>query len=687
MKIKSLFQKISVFTCLIITPLCADMPRQPMMPDMSPAEIAEMEKMFDEIINNLDPETLAALEELGNQIIQEAQENGYDDPFEYIMHEAEREFPQDFPPLPTEKPTEPVVVQPPVTGSKATHLKTLIANLISDIAAIRQKAASNNTFASVLADYKYHIDDIIYYLNLIQTNPYLINYVLSTEFEPLHASLEKLHQSLHELMPQLEVPEFSLEGKVPHVVLGIPYAATQDEIVEMYQQKVKALEPQALKISMIAEGKSTQEIDKKIAEAKATTDDLVKAYSQLRSQEKSKFVFEKIMQAFADAIHQEKLLQEFTKLLKRYEPDALKMKEAQEKLEATARAEQEKAAKKRASFVTNPNFTMPAYSEKDPYYGNYATDYGYKGGRSDYYPSDYSRGGRGGEGWSPSSMGGDKTQTKPGEGGKGGGKQEPGKGGDDKKGPNEPAKGGKGKGGKGDGKDGKDGGKKGLNPDVQKKVDGLAKNFNLLDSILNPKSPITPNGLVLKDFAEYLTKDFDIAHPDDEVPALNDKRKFLDELAGVLKAIQTSVVNDIKELAKKTPDTLAKTLVAEYKEATKNLIAKFEKEETFKNSFRPLLDAATLVDNKINVKGKGSTTVPASKRALFYGKNETTLPKSDRELLEAIDALGGPKLLVQNPDDTHDPKNFKDYISIIEKLYEAKDGNSIKDRITPQKRR
>ncbi len=340
--------------------------QKPAMPDFNMSD--EDMKMITELIDSLDEEQIDFLTALGEGIIKEAEELGMD-PFDYLDMQTEelKELEKPIKPTPPQpgKPLEPEKKSTPIADVNTIEM---LKNLIRLIGDIRQKAAHDKEYANQLIPFKYRLDDLIYYLNLL-TNEKLTKYLAEKEFEPLLANLKQLHTHLAELEPQLNIAEFSLEGKNLYEILDLPRTATQDDIVQAYQQKIAATNPQTLEVRLIRQGKEKTEIDKALAEVNTKFAAINEAYTELRNQEESNYIFDQILAALTEATDKQLILEEIKKLFKKHEPEALKVQQEREKVEADARKLQEDALRKRAApgrMVFSMPPPQPSYSTYEP---------------------------------------------------------------------------------------------------------------------------------------------------------------------------------------------------------------------------------------------------------------------------------------------------------------------------------
>lgn len=179
MKIKSIIFFLSCFilttnSCLYaLTPEVTPAPRPPAANNSAKAPTPNLDfseedmKMFSEFIESLDQETIDALTAIGEEIIKEADELGID-PFDYIEMQAQVQEEFEKPTVPT--PAQPgKVVEPERKAPVLIDVNTIdmLKNLVHLIGNIRQKAQDNKDFSNQLIPFKYRLDDLVSYLNLL----------------------------------------------------------------------------------------------------------------------------------------------------------------------------------------------------------------------------------------------------------------------------------------------------------------------------------------------------------------------------------------------------------------------------------------------------------------------------------------------------------------------------------------
>lgn len=587
MKIKS----IVFFLCTLIS-----FNNTPLYASAGPSKKTDMEdlglseddmKMFTEFIDSLDEETINALTAIGEEIIKEADELGID-PFEYIEMQAkmQEEYDKTPPPAPALAPgkvTEPEKKAPIVDVGMIETLENLI-RLIGDI---RQKAAHDKEYANQLIPYKYRLDDLVFYLNILK-NPLLIKYFSDKEFESLTTNIKQLYARLAELEPQLNIKEFSLEGKNFYEILDLPRTATQDEIVQTYQQKIASSNPQTLEARLIRQGKTKEEINKALDEVNASFNSLNEAYTELRNQEEAKYIFDQILAAFSQATDQQLILEEIKKLLKKHEPEALKTQQEREKVEAEARKLQEEALKKRAlpgRMVFSMPPPLPPFSSYEPPVS-------------------------GGDFFGSSSFGATPSLTPPTSAGikaKGGSK------GTDKAGKKKDGDKKKKKKKKKKGEDTKGGDKGKAGEKLPSKVNAQVA---IIKSIIKDFSKAIENKKdLLGSFKELMTTPLTQPYLEDEIKKLAELQNFIKiDLKGILVTIPKKIKQGIGELKKdKTNEDI-------YKKAVAKEFENFEKQkpkEVGKQTAYQLIEPLLKFDATKQLQPKGGVLTPLDPAKLF----------------------------------------------------------------------
>jgi hypothetical protein len=541
-------------------------------PQMPPGMSEEEMKMFSEFIDSLDQETIDALTAIGEEIIKEADDLGID-PFEYIELQAQvqKEFEEKAakekaPEKPkVEKPTGPTI-----PTSDALSAQETFNGIVKVIPVIIQKASSDITLSNELLPFKYRLDDMVFYFTKLADSK-MLKYISDPEFAPLIEHAKKLYKDLITLNDQFYVAEFSLEGDNAYEVLDVSRLASQKEVVDAFEKLSKKTDPDMLELQLIREGKSDQQIKDQVSSAKKRFDDINNAYATIHAKEESKFILERILDAVAQAVDTNKILEESKKVLQKYEPDALKLKQEQEKQEAAARKTQDEYLKKRP--VTSRSFGMPPPS------GKYKKS-GSRDKYSNYDSGDYS-----------SSPAGSKSKdrttsafkpTKTSAGGKIGDKKKE----DEKKEKKKKKAAAGDKKGKDDGKKAGDKGdkkdeKKGMSEDAAKALAGLKKDLKFIKRDIIRKSLSGNN----EGIADFLTTAFAAAADPADVAANNktkeaEKKPFIDLMVALTAKFNT-ITKNIKKVMDKLDDK--KEEQNKFREEAAKLFKKFEESDPYKS--------------------------------------------------------------------------------------------------------
>ena len=381
-------------------------------PALPPGMTDEELKMFTEFIDSLDQETIDALTAIGEEIIKEADELGID-PFEYIELQAKMQQELDEQqkgkargPQPEKAKVEKAVSTTVAPIAEAQTAQEVFAGIVKIIPVIMQKASSDINLSNEILPLKYRLDDLVFYFTKL-SDPKMLNYLNDPSFASLIDTAKKFYKQLVQLNDQFAPAEFSLEGEDPYEILNVSRAATPDEIVRAYEKISKVTDPDMLELQLIKAGKSDHDIKAEVQKAQKKFDAINRAYDNLRSKEESKYLLDSILDAISTAIDINKVIEQARAVLQKYEPEALKLKQEQEKVEAEARKKQEAFIKKRA--ITTRAFAMPPSSKKFKKGFKDESDY-FGGGSNGSY--DFGVGSSSSERMKPSYGGGFKPTTK-----------------------------------------------------------------------------------------------------------------------------------------------------------------------------------------------------------------------------------------------------------------------------------
>ena len=245
-----------------------------MLPMPSQQEMQEIQKFLD----TLSPEELDELAKIGEEIIQTAEKEGR--PL-FGPAPDDKQKPQPSKPktvTPTTKPQEQAKPKERVLSSKEkARIQRILSGLIESIASIRQKATSDEILLQLITPLNTTLNDLTYYLNVVNYSKHLVQ-LTSKEFTPLNDNLRKLYEQIDEIDSQLNVPEIEMSKK-------------------------------------------------------QSSDDLKKNRNEIKQAEKTINKFTSIIET---TIKQKHVLMDLERLVKKYEPEALKIKKEQEEKEKKA---------------------------------------------------------------------------------------------------------------------------------------------------------------------------------------------------------------------------------------------------------------------------------------------------------------------------------------------------------------
>lgn len=242
-----------------------------MLPMPSEQEMQEIQKFLD----TLSPEELDELAKIGEEIIQTAEKEGR--PLFAPASETKPKPIQPAKPIntaPTVKPIEQAKPKARILSSKEkSRIQRILSGLVDAIASIRQKATSDETLIQLLAPLNTKLNDITYYLNVVNYSKHLVH-LTDKEFTPLNENLRKLYEQVEEIDSKLDVPELEINKKqssdkikkqrqkikdaekvLNKFVSIIETSTKQKHVLTDLERLVKKYEPEALKIKKEQEEK------------------------------------------------------------------------------------------------------------------------------------------------------------------------------------------------------------------------------------------------------------------------------------------------------------------------------------------------------------------------------------------------------------------------------------------------
>ncbi len=562
---------------------------------------------FNEFFSQFSDEELEYFAKEGEKYIEEEMKKGKDldtifnevlAPFEEIPAGKPGEIPAGVPlPAPT-APSIPVAA--PSDLKKIDEAKVLLKTIADKIETIRGRAEHDRKSRELLKPWKFHINDLIYYTHALSQEK-LVKYLPEKEFDQLFDTLRQLAQELSFYEPLYQIAQTGIEVENPYEVFGLSPAATIEDVQQAYKRLMAERSPDVIKKKMAEEGKSESVIKQAIANVAAEREAFTESYSTILAQEQSRQALHAILDALARAIYTNDIFGKIKKLIQKYEPEALKIKESQEKLEKEARDAQEKLLKARSPWT--PPVREPLV---DFGYGTTPTPISTAGG----YPSAYPTGGIGGETAGLPGIPGKPSEAgkagKPGEAAK---KEEK-----EKKAGEEKKEAGK-----------KEEGKKKKGPEISKKVLDKVKKVDTmlessgkyfeqkLDEREKLEGPEAAPKDVFKNFIPTLQESAAAPYSatDPILKKAKDIKFFLEKISGKLHEFKREI-RDLKDF-----DKLEK---AQFRAMATERFEKFKKD--YLNKYMGDIFSVIVTPDKKILARTGEIYVPAEKKYIFFGINE-----------------------------------------------------------------
>lgn len=220
------FKKIFLFSLLIITPFYTNKAETPAQPGgMLPMPTEQELKEIEEFLSTLSPEELDELAQLGQEIIDTAEKEGVP-----VFGP---------PPAPTSsKPTQPKKPEPskPTASKKpklekevnlsgVAELRKMLFRLIDSLDSIRQKSSRDQELEDTFSPLDEKMNLFLYYLYVINDNK-VAAHLKDKEFSKLKDDLKKLDRDLYILDDDYEVPQLdhTKETKNTHLKNKLKHA-------------------------------------------------------------------------------------------------------------------------------------------------------------------------------------------------------------------------------------------------------------------------------------------------------------------------------------------------------------------------------------------------------------------------------------------------------------------------------
>lgn len=338
---------------------------------------AELTEMFD-LMSKLSPEELEALADLGQKYIEEMEAQGVDVVKELGLDELfnEEQFNQPItlpatPEITPEAKEQPAV--PATSSAKLQAAQKTLESLVQLLTSLEEKAQENRTAQEKIAPFRYNIQDLVYFAQTLMQKK-LLKHLVAPEFEQLYNKLNSLEQKIKAVVPYINFKEMAIETHNPYTILGVNRDASWQEITEKYQQLLKEKDPKAAPKKLAPTNALSTAVEKKSVEPAADLKDINAAYTTIFEEQQALQALDKALDAIQQSVEVGAIFADIKKLLEAYEPESLRLKEEQEKIETKARQEQEEALRRRPMY-TPPVIDRPFNNDRGGFSGldNYLT--------------------------------------------------------------------------------------------------------------------------------------------------------------------------------------------------------------------------------------------------------------------------------------------------------------------------
>lgn len=266
------------------------------MPDLGFDEAGLQE--FMDAIQNLSPDELKILEELGQQIENEMRTQGLnpDNPEDFSKW-AEKQMAPEAPSKPSEnnlkeagagspvnlKEKKEIIKKPEITQViPPKDAQFLLYDTTRILSNIRQKINNSSKLSKKIAPLNKQLNDLQYYLNIL-AQPLLLKHLTSKDFEPLYKKLQNFYKMVGHYDQLILVKEPCQNNESnPYLILGISPKATQKEIQETYDKLYAEYNVENLKKILKEKNITGKEYKNKIKEASVLFTFIQDAYDSLK---------------------------------------------------------------------------------------------------------------------------------------------------------------------------------------------------------------------------------------------------------------------------------------------------------------------------------------------------------------------------------------------------------------------
>jgi len=315
-------------------------------------QLDEQLEAFVEAFNNLPPEKMRELEEMNKQLEEEMREEGLDpsnmdDIFSFAEKKTKTEWEKAAKDMEESKELELPIrdLAKPIefkASSADSDASTMLLNLVTYIAELRQKSISYDEMNKKLERFSSELNELSYFLHSL-TSPDLMKHLLSKDFETLYKNLEAFYQVLAKQTPSIQSKEIETNDiENPYQALGLSNQASMEEVEDAYQNLREMFDPAKIEEQLQKQKTSEQDIAKTIKQSKISFSFIQDAYDELKDPKQKAILdrklreeiekqerieklsyeaFDEIYKVFTDKLFP--ILSDIKKLFEKYRPEEI----------------------------------------------------------------------------------------------------------------------------------------------------------------------------------------------------------------------------------------------------------------------------------------------------------------------------------------------------------------------------
>lgn len=327
-------------------------------------EAGSFDEFFLNTISNMSEQELEELAKLGEQIARDMAAQGIN--VDEFLKEQLGEFPAGIPGAQPaaqqpQKPSEPTIPTPEIKEEPAeeTEVRPLVAlaadkkeqidyilmTIAEKIPELIRQANNNVQYQEELAPFVPDLITVNYFVRLLRQEKYF-KYIGQETFAQLFEDLKRLSNVLESQEPLLFTDENQEAIDDAFARLHVSKSASMQEIEKAYKKMVRSTNPARIQSDLEESGASLEKIAAEVERAQKQFDKIETAYYTTQRIAKSHAAFNSIVKTVAAT--SSAIIKDTQKLLKLYDPEALKIKEEHEKRAAEAKALAIEAGKKEA---------------------------------------------------------------------------------------------------------------------------------------------------------------------------------------------------------------------------------------------------------------------------------------------------------------------------------------------------